>query len=77
MPNGTESQAVADLLKSSDEFRRLHEEHASLDAKVDRLQRSNNPPIADADIENIKKQRLRLKDRMARLIEHHRAGKTG
>lgn len=72
MSNGTESEVVADLLKRSDEFRRLHTEHANLDAKVDRLQRSNNPPIADADIENIKKERLRLKDRMARIIEHHR-----
>ena len=72
LADGVDADVIAELLESNDEFRRLHDEHASLNARVDRLQRSSNPPIDDAEMEDIKKKRLRLKDRMARIIGTHR-----
>lgn len=64
------------LLENSREFKRLYEKHTDLKKQVNEAQRGGAPSIAIVELEKMKKRKLRLKDRMAQMIEAHRAKGT-
>lgn len=66
-----EREIVEDLLKVNNDFRRLYTKHDQLKRKVDQV-KNKKAVIDEFFLENIKKEKLLLKDKMAVLIEHHR-----
>lgn len=67
----SEKEIVDDLLKINRDFRRMYNKHDQLNREVDHANRDIRA-MDDIALENLKKEKLRLKDRMAALIEHHR-----
>ena len=59
------------LLGSSEDFKRLYQKHREL---KDQVHQANTGalPLDDISLENLKKQKLLLKDRMATMIKTYR-----
>lgn len=66
-----EKEIVEDLLKVNDDFRRMYTKHGQLNRKVDHANHGAEV-LDDFSLENLKKEKLLLKDKMAALIENHR-----
>lgn len=66
-----EREIVEDLLKVNNDFRRLYTKHDQLKRKVEQV-KNKKAVIDEYSLENIKKEKLLLKDKMDVLIEHHR-----
>ncbi len=66
-----ESDIVANLLAEDKNFKRLFEKHNELKKKV-RSVNSGMEAVDDFSLENLKKEKLLIKDRMALLIENYR-----
>lgn len=65
-------QSIVDrLLAESDEFTRLFNKHHQLKERVHDAN-AGTAVIDEAELENMKKQKLLLKDRMAAMIEEFR-----
>lgn len=65
-------QEIVDSLLSEDaDFKRLYEKHGQLKQKV-RDANLGAEPMDDFALENLKKEKLQLKDRMAVIIAHYR-----
>ena len=62
---------VNDLLKENREFRWMYTKHDQLNRQVDHANRDLRA-MDDFSLENLKKEKLLLKDKMAALIESHR-----
>ena len=60
-------QKIARLRESDQEFARLMDEYDTLDARVRRLEELGTP-VADETIEDLKKERLMLKDRLYEIL---------
>jgi len=60
-------QKIARLRESDEEFARLMTEYDTLDARVRRLEELGTP-VADETIEDLKKERLLLKDRLYEIL---------
>lgn len=62
-----------ELLRTDDEFRRLHEEHQAAEKRLEELYHLSLPS-QDDEIEEkkIKLHKLALKDRMEQVIREHR-----
>ena len=66
-----EQDIVDTLLTQSPDFKRLYEKHSELKQKV-RDANLGADPIDDFALENMKKEKLLLKDRMAAMIQDYR-----
>ncbi len=65
-------QEIVDfLLSENKDFKRLFEKHGELKQRV-KAANSGTAPIDDFTLENMKKEKLLLKDRMAHMIENYR-----
>lgn len=62
---------VDSLLAESVDFKRLYEKHSELKQRV-RDANNGAIPVDDMMLENMKKEKLLLKDRMAHMIESYR-----
>lgn len=62
---------VESLLHEDEDFKRLYEKHGELKQKVREANLGINP-IDDYSLENLKKEKLLLKDRMALMIAGYR-----
>jgi len=60
-------QKIATLRASSEEFAHLMSEYDMLDARVRKLEELGTP-VADETIEDLKKERLLMKDRLYELL---------
>ena len=67
----TDKEIVDDLLKINRDFRRMYTKHDQLNREVDHANRDIRA-MDDFSLENLKKEKLLLKDKMAALIENHR-----
>ncbi len=56
------------LLKENEEFRRLYNQHQQLDKRVAAAE-TGTAPMADLALNQLKKEKLWTKDRMARILE--------
>ena len=65
--------AIHSLKMSSTHFARLFEEYDALTARIEALE-DNDSPIADIALEEMKKQRVKLKDEIYYLLLAFRAG---
>lgn len=68
-------QELIEKIKSENpEFKKLHEEHIQLKSTVDDLnKRKFLTPEQEIEKQNIKKQKLKNKDRMAQILSEHQA----
>lgn len=66
-----EQEIVNSLLQESDDFKRLYEKHAVLKDKIHDAN-DGTLPIEDLALEQLKKEKLLLKDRMAGIIKNYR-----
>ncbi|MEJ2762345.1 MAG: DUF465 domain-containing protein [Gammaproteobacteria bacterium] len=66
-----ESEIVENLLSENEDFKRLFDKHDRLKRRVKEAH-SGIEPMDDFSLENIKKEKLLLKDRMAVIIENYR-----
>jgi len=62
-----EQPAVAELLRSSTQFRELYEQHESLDQEVEDAMIGVHP-MGDNALTQLKRRKLYLKDQMASII---------
>jgi uncharacterized protein YdcH (DUF465 family) len=63
-----------ELLRTHDEFRRLHAEHQSAEKRLAELaQRSLPSPEDEVEEKRLKLQKLALKDQMETILREHRA----
>ncbi|MFT5426677.1 MAG: hypothetical protein ACI9ZT_001621 [Gammaproteobacteria bacterium] len=68
-----DEEIVEVLLKESVGFKRLYDKHLNLKREVD-SGNAGNFPIEDMELEEMKKEKLFLKDQMAQIIEDYRRG---
>lgn len=66
-----DQEIVNSLLSEDDDFKRLYEKHGQLKQKV-REANLGTQPLDDYTLENLKKEKLLIKDRMAMMIAHYR-----
>lgn len=62
---------VDSLLSENNDFKRLYEKHGELKRRVKEAN-IGTAPIDHFDLENMKKEKLMLKDQMAAMIEDYR-----
>ena len=67
-----EQEIVDELLQESDQFKTLYDRYSRLKAKV-RDANLGTLPLDDFSLENLKKEKLLLKDNMAEMIRNYRA----
>ncbi len=70
-----DQQIVESLLSENNDFKRLYEKHHSLKQHVSEAN-SGNINIDQMELENLKKEKLLLKDQMAGMIEDYRRAHT-
>jgi len=63
-----EQRIVDRLLAESAAFKKLHDKHQDLKKRIDKAQRGKAALVEERRLEDMKKQKLRLKDQMARMI---------
>ncbi|NIN37126.1 MAG: YdcH family protein [Gammaproteobacteria bacterium] len=66
-----DQQIVDSLLSENIDFKRLYEKHDVLNQQVDEIN-SGNVTTDDVTLENMKKEKLLLKDRMSVMIEDYK-----
>ncbi len=65
--------AIHALKTSSEKFVNLYDEYHQVTREVERLE-EDDVPVDDFAFENLKKQRVRLKDKMYRMLVAHTSG---
>lgn len=65
-----DQQIVDALLSENADFKRLYEKHVELKQRVHEANATNG--VDDYSLENMKKEKLLLKDRMAAMIQDYR-----
>lgn len=69
----TQEQLKAQLMESSDAFRRLVEQHAEYKKRVEFLEHKSHPSTDEIEEEaRLKKLKLHLKDQMAQMLESYK-----
>jgi uncharacterized protein YdcH (DUF465 family) len=63
-----QQDTVNELLETSKEFRYFYEQHEALDRKVDAVE-SGQMAMDDLALNEIKKEKLQVKDRLASLLQ--------
>ena len=66
-----DQKIVSKLLEENDQFKRLYDKHSALKKAVNDAN-TKNSSTDGLRLENMKKEKLLLKDQMARMIEEHR-----
>jgi len=66
-----DQQIVEELLTQNTDFKRLYEKHVELKQRVHEAN-AGTEPVDDYALENMKKEKLLLKDRMAAMIQDYR-----
>jgi uncharacterized protein YdcH (DUF465 family) len=66
-----DDEIVQELLSGDEEFKRLYQKHQGLKEQVNQAN-EGALPLDDVSLENLKKQKLLLKDRMAAMIAGRR-----
>jgi len=66
-----DQQIVEALLTENADFRRLYDKHVELKHRVHEAN-AGADPVDDYALENMKKEKLMLKDRMAAMIQDYR-----
>ena len=66
-----DQEIVDSLLAENSDFKRLYDKHVELKQRVKDANLGTDP-IDDYSLENMKKEKLLLKDRMAHIIEDYR-----
>ena len=66
-----DQEIVNSLLSEDNDFKRLYEKHGQLKQKV-RDANLGTDPMDDFALENLKKEKLLIKDRLAAIIENYR-----
>lgn len=66
-----DQEIVNSLLSEDDDFKRLYEKHGQLKQKV-RDANLGTDPMDDFALENLKKEKLLIKDRLAAIIKNYR-----
>ena len=66
-----DQEIVDSLLAENSDFKRLYDKHVELKQRVKGANLGTDP-IDDYSLENMKKEKLLLKDRMAHIIEDYR-----
>lgn len=67
-------ELLAKVKNANPEFRKLHEEHAHLGSKVDDFNKLKFlTPEQEVEKQNIKKKKLKHKDRMAEIVSEYHA----
>lgn len=64
-------EAIHALKTSNHHFQRLFDEYHDVNRHVRRIE-ENNEPVTDMEFENLKKQRLHLKDQLYSMIQAHK-----
>ena len=66
-----------ELIKNDDQFRQLHEQHQTLEGKLEDLySRSLLSEEDELEVKRIKHEKLRLKDEMLSLMREHDAARV-
>ena len=71
-----EQEIVDALLNESENFKRLHSRHGELKQQVNQAN-SGATPVDAYDLDNLKKEKLHVKDQMAAMISQYRQTHTG
>jgi uncharacterized protein YdcH (DUF465 family) len=72
MARSAEQDIVSQLMATSDEYRRLADEHSSFDRRLEELAHRKFPsPDEQIEEARLKKKKLHLKDRMHDIIRQH------
>jgi uncharacterized protein YdcH (DUF465 family) len=72
MAHSVEQDIVSELMATSEEYRRLADQHSSFDRRLEELARSKFPSQEEQIEEaRLKKKKLSLKDRMYDLVRQH------
>jgi len=66
-----DQEAVESLLANDPQFRRLYDKHARLKQTINAMQ-GKSAPADQLALEQMKKEKLLLKDEMAGMIRHYR-----
>lgn len=66
-----DQEIVESLLSEDDDFKRLYEKHSKLKQQVNDANLGTGP-LDDFSLENLKKEKLHVKDMMAAKIEQYR-----
>ncbi|MBQ74819.1 MAG: DUF465 domain-containing protein [Gammaproteobacteria bacterium] len=66
-----EQDIVEALLQENDQFKLLYQQHTDLKAKV-REANQGTLPLDNYSLENLKKEKLLLKDKMASIVQSYR-----
>ena len=71
-----EKRIVAELMEKHEEFRKLKEEHASLEEQLDEIYSSKKyfAPDEEVEVKTIKRRKLQLKDQMNVIISKVKRG---
>ncbi|MGB9668069.1 MAG: DUF465 domain-containing protein [Thermosulfidibacteraceae bacterium] len=73
----TEQEIIEKLLKSNEEFRKLKEEHARLEEKLEEfVKKKYLTPEEEAEVKLIKKKKLELKDKMNEILNKVKKGEV-
>ncbi len=78
MENHTQEDLKAHLLDTDEQFRSLAEQHAQLKREIEVIE--SKPHLTSTDEieeQRLKKQKLRLKDRMNDILAHYRTASVG
>ena len=67
-----QQETIDALILNSDQFRRLYDKHAVLKTKVTKAH-EGDVAIEELNLEQLKKQKLELKDQMATFIKDYNA----
>lgn len=72
MARSVEQDIVSQLMSTSEEYRRLAEQHSSFDRRLEQLAHRRFPSQEEQLEEaRLKKKKLHLKDRMQDMIRHY------
>lgn len=72
----SQQSEVAQLLESNAEFKELYNEHKQLEKRVTAAE-NGTAPMSDDALNQLKREKLRIKDRLTRLMDEETSWKPG
>lgn len=72
----SQQSEVAQLLESNAEFKELYNEHKQLEKRVTAAE-NGTAPMSDDALNQLKREKLRIKDRLTRLMYEETSWKPG
>ncbi len=64
----SEEELKEELIRTDDEFRRLHDEHQACEQRLESLDSRSLSPETEVEVKRIKLHKLALKDRMYSIL---------